>query len=319
MSNGYGFAGSVGFAKESSGNTPVTADNFIEALSESMRLEIDRYQTKSIINGYYEPDDSDGLKRVSGDVVTAVHPVDIGYFLMGAMGVQSATEVAVGELWTTEHTMRTSDWDAAYAQQPFTFEMFRDVTSAQRYSGVNFNSLNFAISPNQDLRVTAGLIGTDASNVDPAAVSYTNSPTFPYAFDTASIAIAGAANAKLESFNLSINNNLEGVPALNNSSIIRMIRRTGPQLIRLGGTIAFEDITEYLDFTNQTERTMTFNVTRANSFEMTFHVPRFVYSGFPLGNGGRERQVVQFEGIARYNAGSGHAIKIDLTTTQSYF
>lgn len=317
MPAGYGFAGHVGFAKESSGGTAVAATNYVEALSESLAANIDRFDTVNITGRFAEPDDSAGIVRVSGDIVAPFHPEEMGFFLLGVTGVQSNTVVLSGGLHTHNFTMATADWDTSYPQIPLTFEIFRDVTSSQQYNGCNVSAVQLALAPNQDLRMTASIIGTGHAELAKTTPTFTNSPAEGFTFDTASISIGGAASAIVEAMTINIDNQLEGVPVLNNSTSIAKIRRSGPQMVRLSGSLSFEDITEYENFRNQTEQAFLLNVTKANSFSMLIDMPRVVYTAFPLGMSGRERQVIGFEGIARYHTGSLSAIEFDLTNTTS--
>lgn len=315
----YGMAGFVGFAKESSGGTAVAADTFLESMSETLTSNIDRFETANIVNRLSEPNDQAGVRRIGGNVVAAFHPVDAGHFLFGVLGVNTVTEVLSGFLYTHEMSPRTSDWDDRFPQQPYTFEIGRDVTSAAQYAGCVFNTLGIAYAINQDVRLTAGLIGVSEAYKTPATVTYTTSPADVFAFDTASISLAGAANAQIESLNVNINNNLEGVPTLNNSTNIQKIRRTNFQQVRVSGSISFDDIVEALDFKNQTKRQLTVSVTRADSFQLILDIPQMVYTAFPLGTSGRGRNIVQFEGRAEYNVGSGNAFKATLTTVDSFY
>lgn len=311
--------GSIGFAKESSGAVPVTPTEFIEALSENIDAPYDRYETKNIINALYEPRDSRGVRRVGGPVVADAHTVQVGHFLHGAMGIQSMTEVLSGFLYTTEHTMRTSDWDDRFPQQPYTFQVFRDVTSAQRYGGMNINTLEFNIAPNQGLRMSAGLVGINATNVAETAASFVSSAQEPFAFDTCSIEVGGAANPRLEALSVSINNQLESIATLNSSTAPYKIRRNGPQLIRLSGTMSFDNISDYLDFENDVEQQYVFSMTRANSFQIVFDAPGVRYLTYPPALPGRGRVTVAFQSRAEYVSGSGNALKVSLTTTNSFF
>src|SRR3990167_1750172 len=319
MGAGYGFAGHIGFAKESSGGTPVAATNYIEAMSENLTSTPDRFETKNVVGRYSEPDDMAGVRRVGGDIVFPGQPVDIGHFLLAGMGIQSGSVVLSGFLWQNDFIMRTSDYDAAYMLQPYTFEIFRDVTSSQQYAGCNVNQLQFAIAPNQDLRVSASIIGRSELQLAKTTPTYTGSPSDPFAFDTASIQIGGAASELFEALTIQINNQGQGIPGLNNSTSIRGIRRTGPQIIRVSGSLAFEIITEMQNFRNQTEQRLVVSMTRANSFAIVFDVPRLVYTAHPVGMGGRDRQVISFSGVGRYHSGSASAIKIGLTTTKSAY
>lgn len=318
MGAGYGFAGHIGFAKEASGGTPVAATDYIEALSEGLSLAPDRFETKNIIGRFSEAQDESGVNRIAGPIVFPAMPNELGFFLLGATGIQSNTVVLSGFLHTHEFTMRTADWDSVFASNPFTFEIFRDVTSSQQYAGCNISRLEMSMAPNQDLRVSAQLIGKSTLNLQATTPTFTSSPASPFTFDTASIQLpAGTATAQMEAFSLTIDNQLQGIPSLNNSKNIRAIRRTGPQMIRFSGTLAFENITEYLNFTNQTKQRIVASFTKANSFSMAIDLPQFNYRTFPLGMGGRDRQTISFEGAAEYNAGSGTAIKVSVTNTRS--
>ncbi len=316
--SGAGFAGYIGFAKESSGGTPVTATDFIEAFSESLSMSMDRFETANIVGGdFYEADDMAGVRRIAGDIVFAAHPEELGFFLRAAMGVQSNTVVESGFLHTHEFTMRTTDFDQSYAQDPHTFEIFRDVTSAHQYYGGNINALQMNAVPNQDLRVTASVIAKGFDVVAAQTPTFTNSPVNPLAFDTCSVSIGGSATELVEALTVSIDSQLEGIGSLNNSTLIRGIRRSGPQMIRVNGTIAFENLTEYARFVDQTEFALAANFTRADSFSMLIELPRVIYQAFPLGIGGRERLTVDFTGMGRYHTGSQTAIKVSLTNTTS--
>ncbi|MCI0663859.1 MAG: phage tail tube protein [Acidobacteria bacterium] len=319
MAAGFGAAGHIGFAKEASGGVAVAATNYIEALSENFTVTIDRFDVKNIVGRFAEPDDMAGVKRFEGQIVFPAHPVDMGWFLGGAMGVNAQSTVLSGFLWNNAFTMRTTDFDAEYAQNPFTFEIFRDVTSSQQYAGTNMGTFEMSVAPNQELRCTVGLIGKTQTNITKTTPTFVTSPAAPFAFDTCSVSIAGASTALIEGFTVNINSQLSGIPSLRNSRDIRMIRRTGPQLIRVSGNIAFESITEYTQFLDETEQRFVLNFYRANSFGFTIDLPRVVYTAFPIGIAGRDRVLVGFDGIARYHTGSANAIKCTLTTTRSFF
>lgn len=314
---GYGMNGHIGFAFESSGGTPVAAGDYVEAMSESLGLSKDRFETRNIITRLSEADDMAGLDRVGGDIAFTGFPGPLGFFLAGVTGVQSNTEVLSGFLHTHEFTMGNTDWDTEFAQRPITFEIFRDVTSSQQYAGCNIAALSTNMAPNQALQITASVIGKSMLHLTKTAATYTGSPANPLAFDTCSIEVGGAATALIEGISTSYDNQLDGVPSLNNSTQIRAIRRTGPQIIRLSGNMAFESIDEMEEFRNQTERQIIVSQTRANSFQLIQDFPRVVYNTYAPVMSGRDRIVVGFEGIARYHAGSANAAKIILTNNTS--
>ena len=132
-------------------------------------------------------------------------------------------------------------------------------------------------------------------------------------------AIAGAATTCLDAFTFTFDNQLEGVPTLNNSTEVTKIRRTGPQMARLEGQIGFEDIADYQRFINQTEFEFTANFTRADSYSMLLIAPKTVYTAWPLGMGDRGRQVVGFAATCRYHAASLQAVELQITNTTSQY
>src|SRR5258708_1446664 len=312
-----GGLGYFGLAKEATWGTAVAATDYAEILRESVSANFDRFAFKNIIFGLNEPDDSAGVLRIQGDVITAAHPVAMGHMLKAAMNTVSGSTVLSGFLYTTRFVTTKSEFAQGVASQPYTLELHRDVGSASQVAGAVCHQLALALTPNQDLRMTAGWIGKSVLLKAPGAPAFPSSPTYPFMFDTASFQIGGAATARLEALTVTINNGLEGIAALNNTNQVARIRRRNLQEVRVAGTIDWEDVTEYLDFINQTERAMVLSLTKASSFQFVIDMPRVVYSAFPQDNTGRERQTVQFAGMARYLPASLVAIDMRLTTTKS--
>ena len=319
MASGHGQKGHIGFAKETTWGTAVAATDFVEALSEGVAVAFDRFETRNIISGFYEPDDAQGVKRIAGDVTFFGHPSSLLPWLHAATGIQSNSEVLSGFLHTHKLTMNTADEGADNPMPPLTLEIFRDVTSAQQYDGVQVNQLQLSAAPNQDLRVTASIIGKGERNIASTTASFPGSPTNAFTFDTCSVSLGGTATALVEGFTLTIDNQLEGIPALNNSAEIARFRRTGSQIIRAAGSFAFENITDYERFKNETEIALLMNFTRADSFSMLIDLPRFIYTAWPTGIGDRGRQVISFDGMARYHVGSASALEFTLTNVVSGF
>lgn len=315
----HGFNGFIGFAKESSAGTAVAATNYVEALSENFALSIDRYITKAITGKLQEPDDEAGLRRIQGSITAPFHPQDGGHFLNMVLGLNTQTTVLSGFLWNNEFKFRTTDFDELFAQQPYTFEIFRDVSSSQRYAGALGSSLEFNVTGNQALNTTVELIGLSATNIAKTTATFTNSPTSPFTFDSCSVSIGGAGSTLLESMTVKFDNQLEGQSTLNLSTNLRAIRRSGPQMISIGGTVTFENMTEYSKFIDQTEQAFLFNFTKASSFAMLIDLPRVIYTAFPLGIQGAGKISVSFEGKGRYHTGSASNGRVRLTTTRSFF
>lgn len=317
MSSGYGLLGHVGIAKETTWGTAVTAADYLEAMSEGLTAVPDRFDTRNIVSGMFEPDDEAGVLRIAGDISFAGHPIPLGYFLNGVLGNNSGSVVLSGFLFTNRFTVRTSDTNSLHPLPAYTFEIFRDIGSAQQYDGGQISALTLAIQPNQDLRCTASVIAKGTQNIAASTPTFPGSPVGFFQFDTCSVAVNNVGVSIVEALSVSIDNQLEGIPALNASTEIARIKRNGPPLIRVSGTIALEDITDYQRLINQTEFPVKVNLTKANSFALVIDVPRVVYTGVPLGMAGRERQTVSFNGTGRFHTGSNQAIEISLTNTKS--
>lgn len=316
---GGGINAYAGIAKEATWGTAVSPTDFVRFMSASLAPSIDRFDVANAIGASYEPDDMSGLVRITGDLSFAADPLFLGHILRGGMNCMSGSTVLSGFLYQTRFVTTQSDFAIGQAAQPYTVEVFHDVVSAHRFAGCMVDRLQLAIAPNQDLRVTASFIGKTVALASRAAPTYTTSPSAPFAFDTASLSIGGAGTARIEAFNLRLDNMLAGIPALNVSTAIIRVQRRAGQLATFGGTLSFEDVTEWLDFLNQTERAFTLGLTRANSFGLNVIVPKGIYTGYPISVPGRDRLTAQFTGKARFLVSSNTALDLQLTNTKSNY
>ncbi len=314
-----GFLGYVGIAKEAAFGTAVGATDYFEIMSTNLAETINRFPTRNAFGGFYEPDDYAGAHLVGGSLTMFGHPVSIGHLLKAAMNTISGSTVLSGFLYTSNFISVKSDFNTSVAGQPYTLEVHHDITSSHQFAGGVCNRLQLSLAPNQDLRVTADWIAQAGLLIAKTSPTFPGSPTDPFTFETASLSIGGSATARWESFNLTVNNNLDGILALNASNNIIRVRRRGPQEVRISGVLDFLDATEYLDFKNQTERAIQLTLTRANSFSLLIDVPRFVYTTFPTGIPGRDRLTVGVDGMARYKTTSAVAVAMALTTVKSNY
>lgn len=313
-----GQIGHIGIGKETTWGTAVPVTRYLEALSEGVVTGIDRYEIKNIAGLYTEADDMGGLRRSSGPIAFPVFPEVIGHFLRGVFGNPTVTVILSGNLHTNVFKTPTADFATGVPAAPYTVEIYRDVTSSHRYAGVVVSALALAVQPNQALNATAQLLAKSTSVVSRTTPTFVASPSEPFNFAQCSLSIAGAATSQIEALTVNVDQQLEGFAALNASTEIAKIRRRGPQMVNISGTIDFNDLTEYANFINQTEQAFVMSF-RANSFHMAVSLPRVIYTAFPVQMGGKERLTVNFEGKARYHTGSATAIDVSLTTTSSGF
>ena len=317
----YGFAGHIGLAREANWGSGQVVTDYLEALSEDFTLSIERFQHKAIIGTMGEPDDTPGLKRVEGNIRFAAQPQALGHFLKGTLHTASCTGIASGVLMLNDFftTVGGNDFSSDVPLQPWTFEIHRDVTTSFRYTGVQMDSLTFNVENNAALMCEARMIGRAAEVCSKTVPTFPSTPSKPFAFDTCSLSLGGSGTALIETMTIEINNNLQGLGAMNLSQYIAKVRRNDHQMVTLRATMDFASAAEYYKFVNQTEQPMTLSWTKANSFQLVISMPRVVYTAFPLGIPGKERITVNMEGKAFVHTGSGHAIKVSLTTINSYF
>ena len=304
---GIGVFGHIGYNVEATYDTYVPASYFLEALSESMALKIDRFEIKNIFGKGAEPDDMTGLRHVEGDLVFAAQPKPLGYFLNAVLGTETVV-TTTASLGVVKFRQATSDYDTSRPLPSLSVEINRDVTSAFLISGCVVSKLTLSNQPNQDLRVTANLIvktlAIGAQTVT-TSVTFPSTPTFPFAFDQSSISIYGAASAIFESFECVIDNQLDPVAVLNNTQKISRVYRKGPPTVRLTATMQFNNLTEFGNFQSQSEFAVSAVWTRASSFSLVLNFPRCVFNEYPVNIGGRERILVKASMIARYDSSSG--------------
>lgn len=317
----YGFSGYIGLKRETTWGSAQAANTFVEALNEDVHLEIERFPYKNIVGTMAEPDEIGGVNRVTGSISFPVHPFNVGFFLMSAFNTVTTSVVAVAALYYhkfTSPTTSNSEFSSTSPSVPYTLEIFRDVTTATQYAGCLVSALSFNFAPNQEVRATAQIVGRSTRYAAAQTPTFPGSPGKPFTFDTVSLSLGGSANTKIENLNISIENQYEGIPALDMSSVISKIRRTGPQMVNITGTLDFSSHTEYDDFINQSETNITVSATKANSFQLQIACPRIAYTAFPLGMPGKDRLTVDFTAKAYYHSSSGTAISVAVTTTQSY-
>lgn len=314
MAGGLGGLGYLGLGKETSGGVAVSPQVYFQGLSESVKAEFDRYDLHNITGRLAPPDDRAGVLRVTGDVVAHVDPVAHGHVFVNAFGAASTVTSLGASLWRHKWISPTaSQWDTRYAIQPYTYEIFRDVGSAQQYDGCNVSQIEFTLQPNAALQCKASLIATAWRNIAASTASFQTTADI-FDFTTASLTLGGAANAEVEAFTLTYDNQLEGIPTMWGRDVVRKIRRTGPPAMTISATIGFEDITELERYRQQSETAIDIVLKKSTAneiFQLT--LPRIVWTAFPTGMGGRGRQTVDISGMARYHQGSGTAFQVQLT------
>ena len=308
----YGFKGIIGISKESVFGTEVARALFFEAMSEGLTPDRERFETANITGSFLEPPDQAGLERIAGPIEFSAHAEVLGLFLLSSLGGVDSVE-DLGSPGTFDHTFDqiAADVGLLNPTPTFSIEIQRDVPQAQLYLGSIVNTLQIAFAVSQDVRITAGMIAKSTLNVtetpNPTSLIPTV-PDAPFVFDQvalqtgASLGALDPASVLIEALTVNIDSQLDGIAVFNATNTIAKLRRRGPQMVRLSGTIAFDDLVDYNKFRTQQEFALKATTTLDADHVLELEFPKLVFDSFPLGITGRERLTVSFSAKGRPEA-----------------
>ena len=311
------FLGFIGIQQEPTWKSIKTNSmQYVYGMSESVTVDIARFEYKNVVATLTEPDDMTGLRSVKGLMVAPLFGQTAWHLFKGLMMVQSNfTITAVGSTWQATYTSPNGYFNNTIPRPSHTLEIYRDVTSSFQYSGVVFSQADIQIDINQPALMALTVIAGDTDIMDKTAPVYTDNAK-PLAFDTCSIGISGIGINALESFTLSIDNQIDEYNALNASVKIAGIKTMGVQTAKFSGSMDFENLTEYEKFVNQTTYNMNVSLTQsAGTLEqIIFTFPKIVYTNFTPSISDKGPIVVEMEGKMNRHTGSATTLQIDIIT-----
>ena len=203
---------------------------------------------------------------------------------------------------------------------PYTLEVYRDQGDAFQFLGaiVNTLALNFSTT-DKILKATNGIIAKNLGDTPKTGLSLET--TKPFTWEQAVIKIGGTAegniNNDLESFGINYDNKCVGKYALNNTTILRKIIRSGFRTIPVNFTIDFVDRTEYNKFINGIEQSFQVKFVGAECetgyyYTLQIDIPKLRYLTYPINMSGPGPIVCGVTGKAKYDASLGYPYKITL-------
>lgn len=169
-------------------------------------------------------------------------------------------------------------------RRSFTFErFFADITQYLRYTGVEFNTFNISVAPNQMVTMGFGVIGKDQSIAQTAisGSTYTDaSAVCPFDSFNGTIKLNGTDIAVVTALELTLENGLETQFVIGNKTTLRpTIGRS-----KASGSITayFEDATLLTAFQDETQCYLEFSLTDPAGNEYTFLIGNLKFnSGQP--------------------------------------
>lgn len=321
---GIGMLGFIGLQEESSWGTAITTNSrhYIPAFSETLTFGMDRINVKNIIANLAEPDDFQGINNVAGNIQVPANPETLWFLARGLLydGSSNATLTYSAGIWTSEYVTPETNWSPLCPVPSYTCEIYRDVTSSFFYTGFAISKIDISIEPNKATTLDVSVLAGNA-NIGSKTTPYFDEQVRPFAFDTASVVIAGSPTDLIETLTISIDNNLELSHVLNSSRMPYKIRRNSSQSVRLQGTLDFSTLAEYQKFINQEEYTIAITMRQVNSSLLHLEFPRIAYTSFTANLIGQERVVAQFEAFAKYSVTSNTSflLKVKDVTDYDYF
>ena len=212
-------------------------------------------------------------------------------------------------------TKRTSDFSAESYAQPMTFEIHRDLGTAFQFSDavVNRLTLNFGVGE-KVTRVTAGIIAKTVARI--TATSPTFEATQAFRYNQAAITLPDpTAYDTLRDLEISIDNGLQPIELMNQTTEAARILAEGSRIVTVGGSMITSS-DEWDVFRLGTERALKAVLTGATlgtgTYKLTLEVPKFRYVAYDLGVGGPGLQFVGFRSKGKYD-GSTAASPLKLT------
>jgi hypothetical protein len=318
----YGEKGHLGISAQQSFNTATNSWEYLPFISEGLATEKEILTEEGMVGRFAENDFHEGMERTAGDVVFEPDPVNIGHLLKGVFGSSVSSTITgamSGDVFEHIFVPTTNDFDAKSALPPYTIQMYRDVGSAFQYTDTIFNTFNLEIAAGTIQKMTVGMLSRTMSTMDKTTPSYVTDA--PYLWNQTSISIAGTANTIMENISISFENQVEGIPFLDGTKRIGKWKRTGgAQLVRISGTMDFEDQTEFNNFVNQTEQRLLIdidNTSVASIHMLSIDIPKMHYETYPPLIGGAGRLSVSFTARGAYSVDSSYAIRITLINSRS--
>ena len=319
----YGQKSHVAIAFQSSYGTANTSSLYhMQRLEESVGLNIPPLIDQSNKGVFDEGDGYAGAKTVDGDLIINAKSIPLGVLLRGIMGAASVS--ANSSLFDHVFEPRTSDFDDFSAGDPLTyFKYMDDGGSAMLFYDLNINVLELGVTNGEFLTAKASFVGGNFSQNADIAASYPTGKRFTW--DISSIQVGGAANADLRALTITITENIEAMHTINGSAFPSRVKRVGERTIEVGGTLIFDDQTEYQNFVSQAEQSMIasfagpVNVGSGGPDEIVIDMPALRYTEFKPVAGGPGKIEVEFTGSAKYLSTSATAIQITLTNTQAVY
>jgi hypothetical protein len=320
----YGNRGHIGLVFQNSFGTSVGSNfDYLPFISETLQEKHPELLSEAIQSRFEEGDSYDGINEVGGDIVTEVHPILIGKMLKGWTGQSSSVES--NDVFTHTFVPVQDDWDSICSLPPLSCYVYRGTGSGSLYYDLLLNGFTLEIAHGALLKNTWSFVGGRHNK------SVVGSPSYvvgsEYTWNQASVTLAGSAITTIKNLTITGNNALKPYGTLDGTKFNSRIVRDGNRMLEISGTMLLDGDTQKDIFIAGTTQNLKIaltgsdvasgDVTTAEQF--LIEIPAMKYTDFPDNIGGPGIIEVSFKAKAKYESGSGHAVKFTLVNTKESY
>jgi hypothetical protein len=318
----YGQDGHLGISyQQSYGTQFVSSMDFIPFVTEGLTEGIEDLRSEALSTRIGQPDPYEGMHSVEGDIVTEVHPHNIGKFLFGWFGQESVSYQ--GSCYSHLFLPNADDWDAEKSfRPPATIEVYRDTGSAYGYYDCCINVLSFEIAQGALIRATAGIVGAKFDWTAKQTASYETGSYFTW--DTCSVSLAGSAVDDISALTITLTNNISGKAYLDGQKTFGRILRDDYVMVEVAGTMLLNSDTEARNYRNRTKQRLLITATDPTTImnghnQLIIDVPQMKYTEFPANLTGPGLVEVSFAAVGEWDVTSSYHIKTTLVNTYAAY
>ncbi len=317
MAIGYGQRGHLMWDFQNSyGTSKVDSLEAIPIISESVVHTIEQLVEQNMYARLAESPRHEGMHGVAGSIEMESHPIAMGFPLKAALGQVTTTSDTAKQVHVFQPV--AADFDGRAAVPPSTLEFHRDQGSAGLYFDMLADTLRLNIANGQLLSLSTAMIG--AGFTRQAAGSPTFAPGKPFQWAQFSGSLGGIGILDIRNLQLEFNNQLEARHTLQNCRTPYRIKRTGPQLVELSGTLEFAQHSYWDALLDQSEIPFIAHFTGAESpTSLKIDVPAFRFKTFEPGIAGPGIVEAVFTAQGVFHTGSNTALEITLENTREFY
>lgn len=319
----YGMKTNLGISFQNSYGTALANSIYwVPFLTEGFAVTKEPLVSEGMTGVYDEGATYEGLNSIEGTLETEANAISLGVLLKALMG--NPTSVQSGGIYTHTFKPRTSDFDDYAAGNPLTItKALGDTGSAHRFYDMVAAKMSISAANGELLKCSVDFLGGKYSQVAAPAASYPSAKAWTW--DVASVSIAGTANGNIGDFSLELDEALENKHTLNNTKTPSRTKRSGRRTLAIGGTLIFDDQSEYQKFLDQSERNLTIHFTGPTQVQSGYYetlkleVPLMRYTEFkPLAGGPGKIEVgISAKGV--YSTTSANLFTAVLVNTQAAY